>query len=64
MSADRRMRLTPDQRRSQLVALGVNFLADRPLDNLTMEVLSELAGVSRALVFHYFGSRQGCTARS
>ncbi|KHK95868.1 TetR family transcriptional regulator [Microbacterium mangrovi] len=59
MSAPRRRRLTPDERRAQLVALGVNFLADHPLDELTMEELSAQAGVSRALVFHYFGSRQG-----
>jgi AcrR family transcriptional regulator len=59
MSAPRRRRLTPDERRAQLVALGVNFLAEHPIDELTMEELSEQAGVSRALVFHYFGSRQG-----
>jgi len=59
MSSDRRTRLTPDQRRAQLVASGVAFLADRPLDDLTMEVLSERVGVSRGLLFHYFGSRQG-----
>jgi AcrR family transcriptional regulator len=51
--------LTPDERRAQLVALGVNFLAEHTLDELTMEMLSEQAGVSRALVFHYFGSREG-----
>lgn len=59
MSSDRRTRLTPDQRRAQLVASGVAFLAEKPLDDLTMEVLSERVGVSRGLVFHYFGSRQG-----
>ncbi|WP_150956758.1 TetR/AcrR family transcriptional regulator [Microbacterium testaceum] len=59
MSSDRRTRLTPDQRRAQLVASGVAFLAERPLDDLTMEVLSERVGVSRGLLFHYFGSRQG-----
>lgn len=59
MSSDRRTRLTPEQRRAQLVAAGVAFLADRPLDELTMEVLSERVGVSRGLLFHYFGSRQG-----
>ena len=59
MSAASRRRLTPEERRAQLVALGVNFLAEHPIDELTMEVLSEQAGVSRALVFHYFGSRHG-----
>lgn len=59
MSEDRRRRLTPQERRAQLVALGVNFLAERALEELTIEELSAQAGVSRALVFHYFGSRQG-----
>lgn len=59
MSAEPRRRMTPDERRAQLVALGVNFLADRPLDELTVEWLAETAGISRALVFHYFGTRQG-----
>ena len=59
MPEDRRRRLTPQERRAQLVALGVNFLASRPLEELTIEELSAKADVSRGLVFHYFGSRQG-----
>ena len=59
MDTDRRTRLTPDERRAQLVALGVAFLADNPLDELTIEDLSARAGVSRGLLFHYFGSKQG-----
>lgn len=59
MSTDRRTRLTPDERRAQLVALGVAFLAESPLDELTIDTLSEQAGVSRGLLFHYFGSKQG-----
>lgn len=59
MQTERRTRLTPDERRAQLVAIGVSFLAEHPLDDLSMEELSARAGVSRPLVFHYFGSRQG-----
>jgi AcrR family transcriptional regulator len=59
MSVERRTRLGRDERRTQLVALGVLFLADQPLDQLTIDELAKRAGVSRALVFHYFGSRQG-----
>jgi AcrR family transcriptional regulator len=59
MESDRRTRLTPDERRAQLVALGVAFLADKPLDQLSIEELSAQAGVSRGLLFHYFGSKQG-----
>ncbi|GMA95785.1 hypothetical protein GCM10025881_26090 [Pseudolysinimonas kribbensis] len=59
MVEERRTRLTPDERRAQLVALGVAALAHSPLEDVTMELLSEQAGVSRALLFHYFGSKQG-----
>ena len=55
----RRARLTPEERRAQLVATGVNFLAEHSLDELTMDVLAQRAGVSRPLLFHYFETRQG-----
>lgn len=59
MEVERRTRLTPEERRAQLVALGVAALADHPLESLTIESLSAQAGVSRGLLFHYFGSKQG-----
>ena len=52
-------RLPREDRRAQLLASGVAFLVDQPLDALSIEVLADREGVSRALVFHYFGSRQG-----
>ena len=55
----RRARLTPVERRAQLIATGVNFLAEHSLDELTMDVLAQHAGVSRPLLFHYFDTRQG-----
>lgn len=59
MSEPQRARLSPQDRRAQLVAAGVNFLTDHTLDELTMDELARLAGVSRALLFHYFETRQG-----
>lgn len=59
MSESQRARLSPEDRRAQLVAAGVNFLTDHTLDELTMDELARLAGVSRALLFHYFDTRQG-----
>lgn len=59
MSSERRSRLTPEDRRTQLIVVGVNFLADHPLDALSMDELARRAGVSRALLFHYFESKQG-----
>ncbi|MFJ4225827.1 TetR/AcrR family transcriptional regulator [Microbacterium sp. NPDC089695] len=59
MSSERRSRLSPEERRAQLVAIGVRFLVDHPLDELTIDELARQAGVSRALIFHYFESRHG-----
>ncbi|GAA1997609.1 TetR/AcrR family transcriptional regulator [Microbacterium ulmi] len=57
--AGARTRLRPDDRRAQLISLGVAALADRELDDISFEEFSARAGVSRALFSHYFGSRQG-----
>jgi len=59
MATDRRARPTPEERRAQLVALGVAALAEQSLESLTIEQLAEGAGVSRGLVFHYFSSKLG-----
>lgn len=59
MVAEQRTRLSPEDRRAQLLALGVATLADHSIDHLTFDRLSSLAGVSRPLLFHYFGSKQG-----
>lgn len=54
-----RTRLDAEERRAQLVALAVGSLADTPLDALTIPALARRAGVSRGLLFHYFGSHDG-----
>jgi len=59
MPSEPRSRLNPDERRAQLIAIGVQFLVDHPLDELTIDELATRAGVSKALIFHYFDSRQG-----
>lgn len=58
MTATRRVRLNPDERREQLLELGVQMLATRTLDELSVEALAEEAGISRGLLFHYFKSKQ------
>lgn len=57
MATDRK-RLPPEARRAQLLALGVEMLATRTLDQLSVEEIAEQAGVSRGLLFHYFRSKQ------
>jgi AcrR family transcriptional regulator len=55
---DKRTRLRPDARRAQLIALGVDMLATRTLDELSVEDIATQAGISRGLLFHYFASKQ------
>ena len=52
-----RTRLTPEERRSQLLDLGVRLLATRSVDELSIDLLAEEAGVSRGLLYHYFGNK-------
>ena len=52
-----RTRLRPAQRRVQLLDLGVGLLATRSLDELTIDLLAEEAGISRGLLYHYFGNK-------
>src|SRR4051794_37712947 len=56
-TADKRTRLDPVARRAQLIALGVQMLATRTLDELSVEDLAQQAGISRGLLFHYFASK-------
>jgi len=52
-----RSRLSPDERRAQLIGLGLDLLRNRPLHELSVDELAAAAGISKALVFHYFGSK-------
>ena len=54
-----RTRLSADDRRTQLLDLGVRLLATRSLDELSVDVLAEEAGISRGLLYHYFGNKHG-----
>src|SRR5690606_3488661 len=54
-----RTRLSPDERRTQLLDLGVRLLATTSLEELSIDVLAEEAGISRGLLYHYFGGKQG-----
>ncbi|WP_235537143.1 TetR/AcrR family transcriptional regulator [Nocardioides sp. Soil805] len=53
-----RVRLSPEQRRRQLLDLGTRLFATRAVEEISIDVLAEEAGVSRGLLYHYFGSKQ------
>ena len=56
-TTSQRTRLSPEQRREQLLDLGVRLLAHRSLDELSIDLLAEEAGISRGLLYHYFGNK-------
>lgn len=58
MPPEKRTRLSPEARRAQLIELGVDMLATRTLDELSVEDIAQQAGISRGLLFHYFASKQ------
>ncbi len=57
MTAAKRLRLPPEERRAQLLELGLQLLGERTLDELSIEDLADAAGVSRGLLFHYFAGK-------
>jgi AcrR family transcriptional regulator len=58
MTTTVRVRMSPESRRVQLLDLGTRLLADRPLEAISIELLADEAGISRGLLYHYFGSLQ------
>lgn len=54
-----RTRLTPEERRAQLLDLGVRLFAERSLHEISIDLLAETAGISRGLLYHYFGNIVG-----
>jgi AcrR family transcriptional regulator len=56
--AESRRRLSPDDRRSELLALGAEVFGQRPYDEARIDEIAERAGVSRALMYHYFPDKR------
>lgn len=57
MPATRR-RLSPEDRRSELLTLGAEIFGKRPYDEVRIDEIAERAGVSRALMYHYFPDKR------
>jgi AcrR family transcriptional regulator len=50
-------RLSAEQRRALLVEVGARLFASRPYDEVQMDEVAELAGVSRALLYRHFAGK-------
>jgi AcrR family transcriptional regulator len=58
MSEPSYRRLDVDERRRQLLELGAQLFTTRPYDELSMTKIAAEAGISKALLYHYFPSKQ------
>jgi AcrR family transcriptional regulator len=56
--AKKRERLGVDERRAQLVALGLERFGARPYDEVSLDEIAEAAGISKGLVYHYFPTKK------
>ena len=59
MSPRTRTRLTPAARRDQILDVAARLILEEGLQAATMEQLARSAGISKALVYNYFATRDG-----
>ena len=52
-----RTRLSPEDRRRQLLDIGLRMLVDKPIQDLSLDAVASEAGISRGLLFHYFPTK-------
>jgi AcrR family transcriptional regulator len=53
-----RTRLDVDERRAQLVALGLDLFGARSYDDVSIDELAAEAGISKGLLYHYFPTKR------
>lgn len=58
MSSPSYRRLGVDERRQQLLERGAELFTSHPYDELSMNKIAAESGISKALLYHYFPSKQ------
>ena len=51
-------RLSAEDRRRQLIGIGLRQLTERPIHELSLDEIGAEAGISRGLLFHYFPTKR------
>jgi AcrR family transcriptional regulator len=62
MSDTKRVRMTGQERREQLVGVARSVFAERGYEAATVEEIAERAGVSKPVVYEHFGGKEGVYA--
>ncbi|MCP2317845.1 transcriptional regulator, TetR family [Nocardia amikacinitolerans] len=57
-SGSARIRLRSEDRRQQLIGIGLRLLVTRPIHELAIDEVATEAGISRGLLFHYFPTKR------
>ena len=52
-----RRRMSADDRRRQLVGIGLAMIIETPIQDLSLDQVAVEAGISRGLLFHYFPTK-------
>jgi AcrR family transcriptional regulator len=58
MAAARRVRLQIDERRAQLVELGIQLFSTKSYEDISIDEVAEAAGISKGLLYHYFDGKR------
>ncbi len=56
---DPRVRLDVDERRAQLLELGLRIFGSQEYESIAIDDIAEHAGMSKGLLYHYFSSKRG-----
>lgn len=62
MPTPKRVRMTAEERREQLVGVAREVFAERGFEASSVEEIAERAGVSKPVVYQHFGGKQGVYA--
>lgn len=54
-----RTRLDVDERRANLLELGLSLFGETNYDDVAIDDIADRAGISKGLLYHYFGSKRG-----
>ena len=56
--AEPRVRLDNEERRGQLLALGLEHFGARAYDDVSIDAIATAAGISKGLLYHYFPTKR------